>query len=70
MNARDRFWDIICSFQPAVRILVAIDLALLVLTVFAFLGASPWSGPYVVSLLNFAIIGATLAGAAYVFWRC
>lgn len=66
----DQFCEILRSYRPAFRAGFVAAVCLLLLTLFAFLNVEPGSDSYIITLINFTVIGFFIAGIGSVYWFC
>lgn len=66
-----RFWDVVCEYQYAMRLLVAILVMMTALLAFAFPFLEPGTGAYVIALIDvvllvfaFLVVGGVTLGCA------
>lgn len=64
------FWPLACQAMPVVRILLVVEFVFVILLAVAFPNLSPSSPAYYVSVLSFGVIGVTVAGLVFVYWKC
>lgn len=64
------FWSIICRYAAYLYLLLMVVTVLLLLNVFAFLLADQEPGAYVITVVNFFILGGTWVGLALLLWNC
>lgn len=70
MSRREEFWTIICRYAPYLYLLLLVITVLFLLNVFSLLLAAQETSAYVITVVNFFLLGGTGIGVALVLWNC
>lgn len=70
MSTREEFWRYVCSNAHYLYIMLVFVLVMAVMNALAMAIAEQSEGPFIVSLMVFAILGVTGTGIGAVLWRC
>lgn len=70
MSRRETFWTFICQYAPYLYLLLMIITVLFLLNVLSLVLAAQETGAYVVTVVNFFLLGGTGIGVALVLWNC
>jgi hypothetical protein len=68
-SAGDVFWEILCSFDRALYIMLVLTVILLVMLLATFPFADQ-RGTSIIIVVDFAILLTMLAGMSFIFWYC
>lgn len=68
-SAGEVFWEILCSFDRALYILLVLDVILLTMLLLTFPFAEQ-PGTNVIIVVDFGILLTLLAAMSFIFWYC
>jgi len=67
---KEEFWTVVCEQTPRLRILFAILLVLLLLTVFSVVYTTSGSPSHIIAVIDLILVIAALAVTVFMQWRC
>lgn len=67
---RQRFLDLVCNFQMALRLLYLMSIIFLLLLIYSFVNFTGSSSTHAILLLDFVIVGSVLVVSRTLIAKC
>ncbi|MCU4751257.1 hypothetical protein OB919_04545 [Halobacteria archaeon AArc-curdl1] len=67
---KGRFWEVICQYSTIFYLLLLVVTALFFLNLVAMLIDTQPADAFIISIMNFALLGTTATGILLILWYC